>query len=299
MLCKIWGFHGGDYEECRLQGYKNTVRILQESHYVSAIEPSRLMLCKTRGVYGVSWDVTLDGSRSSHRSHTASQPRRRHSSLGLWVRISLQAWMYVCAYCPVRRWQGGIEVERHAFWTWAMKGEISFILWLLYPGIRAYSIHWIGGWWTPVRVLWTRGKIRLVPRSRTPIPQISSPASCHYEWAMLNFHRVHAETACVIEREISILPRARLPFLYLCNQPFHTALLSCNQILRPLNFPDRNCFFSSENCQLTSVRKLCYEIIFTEFPRLLVEKLPTKVRMNVVNTRRKRQRLILRQRLNL
>jgi hypothetical protein len=23
MLCKIWGFHGGDYEECRLRGYRN------------------------------------------------------------------------------------------------------------------------------------------------------------------------------------------------------------------------------------------------------------------------------------
>jgi hypothetical protein len=23
VLCKIWGFHGGGYEECRLLGYKN------------------------------------------------------------------------------------------------------------------------------------------------------------------------------------------------------------------------------------------------------------------------------------
>jgi hypothetical protein len=22
MLCKIWGFHGSDYEECRLLGYE-------------------------------------------------------------------------------------------------------------------------------------------------------------------------------------------------------------------------------------------------------------------------------------
>jgi hypothetical protein len=39
-------FHGGDYEECRLLRYKNPVRTSQETHYVSATEPSRLMLCK-------------------------------------------------------------------------------------------------------------------------------------------------------------------------------------------------------------------------------------------------------------
>jgi hypothetical protein len=26
LPCKILGFHGGDYEECRLLGYKNPVR---------------------------------------------------------------------------------------------------------------------------------------------------------------------------------------------------------------------------------------------------------------------------------
>jgi hypothetical protein len=33
------------YEECRLLGYKNTVRTSQETHYVSATEAGRLMLC--------------------------------------------------------------------------------------------------------------------------------------------------------------------------------------------------------------------------------------------------------------
>jgi hypothetical protein len=46
MQCKIWGFHGGDYEECRLLGYKNPVRTSQETIDVSATEYSRLMLCK-------------------------------------------------------------------------------------------------------------------------------------------------------------------------------------------------------------------------------------------------------------
>jgi hypothetical protein len=46
MLCNIWGFHAGDYEECRLLGYKNQDLISQETYYVSATEPSRLILCK-------------------------------------------------------------------------------------------------------------------------------------------------------------------------------------------------------------------------------------------------------------
>jgi hypothetical protein len=44
-LCKICGFHGGDYEECHLLGYKTPVRTSQETHYVSTTEFSQLMLC--------------------------------------------------------------------------------------------------------------------------------------------------------------------------------------------------------------------------------------------------------------
>jgi hypothetical protein len=46
MLCKIWGFHGGDYGERRLLVYKTPVPTSQETHYVSAAETNRLMLCK-------------------------------------------------------------------------------------------------------------------------------------------------------------------------------------------------------------------------------------------------------------
>jgi hypothetical protein len=35
MLCKILGFHGGDYEEYRLLGYKNPFLTSQETHYIS------------------------------------------------------------------------------------------------------------------------------------------------------------------------------------------------------------------------------------------------------------------------
>jgi hypothetical protein len=46
MLCKIRGVHGGNYEECRLLGYKHPVRTSQETHYVSNTESSQLILCK-------------------------------------------------------------------------------------------------------------------------------------------------------------------------------------------------------------------------------------------------------------
>jgi hypothetical protein len=51
MLWKIWGFHGGDYEECSLLGYKNPVRTSQETHYFSTTESSQLMLCKIWGFH--------------------------------------------------------------------------------------------------------------------------------------------------------------------------------------------------------------------------------------------------------
>jgi hypothetical protein len=57
--CKIWAFHSGDYEECRLLVYKNPVRTSQKAHYVSATEPSRLMLCKIRGSHGGDYDACL------------------------------------------------------------------------------------------------------------------------------------------------------------------------------------------------------------------------------------------------
>jgi hypothetical protein len=51
MPYKVWGFHGGDYEECRFLGYKNPVLTSQEAHYVSASELNRLMLCKIWGFH--------------------------------------------------------------------------------------------------------------------------------------------------------------------------------------------------------------------------------------------------------
>jgi hypothetical protein len=46
MLRKILGFHGDDYEECRLLGYKNPFRNPQETHYISTKGLNQLKLCK-------------------------------------------------------------------------------------------------------------------------------------------------------------------------------------------------------------------------------------------------------------
>jgi hypothetical protein len=56
MLCKIWGFHGGDYEVFHLLGYKTPVPTSQETHYVTVTEPSRLMLCKIWGFQGGDYE---------------------------------------------------------------------------------------------------------------------------------------------------------------------------------------------------------------------------------------------------
>jgi hypothetical protein len=55
ILFKIWGFHGGDYEECRLLRYQ-TQFVTQQTHYVCATEPGQLMLCKIWGFHGGDYE---------------------------------------------------------------------------------------------------------------------------------------------------------------------------------------------------------------------------------------------------
>jgi hypothetical protein len=55
-MSKIWGFHGDDYEECRLLGFKYPVRTSQETRYFSATESSQLMLCKIWGFHGDDYE---------------------------------------------------------------------------------------------------------------------------------------------------------------------------------------------------------------------------------------------------
>jgi hypothetical protein len=75
---KILCFHGGDYEECRLLGYKNPVRTSQKTHYVSATELSGLMLCKVWGIHGSDYEEwRLLGYKTTDRT---SQETRHVSS---------------------------------------------------------------------------------------------------------------------------------------------------------------------------------------------------------------------------
>jgi hypothetical protein len=58
-VSEVWeiiGFHGGDYEKCRMLEYKNPVDTAQETHYVSATEHSQLMLCKISGFHGGDYE---------------------------------------------------------------------------------------------------------------------------------------------------------------------------------------------------------------------------------------------------
>jgi hypothetical protein len=76
-LGKIWGFHGGDYEECRLLRYKNPVRTSQNTHYVSATEPSRETLCKIWGFHGGDYEECRllrykNPVRTSQKTHYVS-----------------------------------------------------------------------------------------------------------------------------------------------------------------------------------------------------------------------------------
>jgi hypothetical protein len=61
MLCKIWGFHGGHYEECRLLGYKNRAHTSQETDYLSSTEASVLMLNNLMFSLRRLWRMPLSG----------------------------------------------------------------------------------------------------------------------------------------------------------------------------------------------------------------------------------------------
>jgi hypothetical protein len=72
---KIRGNHGGNYEECRLLGYKNLVRTSHETQSVSATELSRLMLCKIWGFHGGDYEeCRFGGYKNPVRTLHETQP---------------------------------------------------------------------------------------------------------------------------------------------------------------------------------------------------------------------------------
>jgi hypothetical protein len=82
-----WEREENKWEECRLLGYKNPVRTSQETHYVSAIEYSQLMLCKIwlfHGRYYEEWRPLeyTNPVRTSQETHYVSTAESSH--LMLW-----------------------------------------------------------------------------------------------------------------------------------------------------------------------------------------------------------------------
>jgi hypothetical protein len=64
MLYKIWGFHGSDYEECRLLGYKNPIHTSQGTHCLSLRFDIFTAVTKKIAVF---WEVTPCGCCKSRR----------------------------------------------------------------------------------------------------------------------------------------------------------------------------------------------------------------------------------------
>jgi hypothetical protein len=58
---KIWGFYVGGCEEYCLLGYTNPVHTSQETHYISATESSRWILCKIWSFHDSGWKMPPSG----------------------------------------------------------------------------------------------------------------------------------------------------------------------------------------------------------------------------------------------
>jgi hypothetical protein len=93
LLCEHFGAHEN------FNGHWSTLRLQCSgahfcwNHMFRHIMKTRLVICKTWGFTVVTmqnalfWDVTPCGSRGRHKTHTASLPRRRHSSYLLVVHL--------------------------------------------------------------------------------------------------------------------------------------------------------------------------------------------------------------------
>jgi hypothetical protein len=99
--CKIWGFHGGDYKECRLLVYRNPFRTSQKTHYFSATESSQLMPCKIWGFDGGDYEeCRLLGYRNTVRT---SQETYCHSTIESSQLMLWKIWGFHGGHCEVFR----------------------------------------------------------------------------------------------------------------------------------------------------------------------------------------------------
>jgi hypothetical protein len=129
-LCKIWGFHGGDYEECRLLEYKNPVRTSQDTHYFSATESSQLRLCKIWGFHGgdyeewrLLWCYAVWGHRWRQYPKYGLKPEYGQTYNLPFVRFKWSEWKSLELYIPVSphpplcRWKGHINNFKLCLYT--------------------------------------------------------------------------------------------------------------------------------------------------------------------------------------
>jgi hypothetical protein len=111
---KIWRFHGGDYEECRLLGYKNPVLTSQETHYVSTTELSRLMLCKIWGYHGRDYKECRLPSSDVSEERIASIIRANRIS-ELWKTLAVTSNWNTLRIATSKVVQ---NIWFFAFWCW-------------------------------------------------------------------------------------------------------------------------------------------------------------------------------------
>jgi hypothetical protein len=94
VLCKIWGFHGDDYEEYRLLGY-STVWLCFEPTFRRNVSPSSSGQVNNTRSQVSRWLRSLDGDDTflrnvgSNQSHTVLHPRRRYSSLMIFEHVDV------------------------------------------------------------------------------------------------------------------------------------------------------------------------------------------------------------------
>jgi hypothetical protein len=68
MLCKIWGYRGGNYEECRLLGCKKPISYITGNTLCRLTEPCWLMICKIWGYHGGDYEeCRVLGYKNSNR----------------------------------------------------------------------------------------------------------------------------------------------------------------------------------------------------------------------------------------
>jgi hypothetical protein len=106
-----------DTEGCRILGYKNPVVTSKETHYVSATEPSRLMLCKIWIFTAVTmknavfWDIKNPVRPHSKRYFSATENSRlmllRFDDFAAVTMKNTVLWNVMpCRSCKNRRFGG-------------------------------------------------------------------------------------------------------------------------------------------------------------------------------------------------